>query len=277
MISKLWLGPAAVIGGLVFWIGPAALAQQNPAIPSFTGERVIVAGVPDQFGAIAGQITRLEKASPQSYYVVIVKSTGTDSSATRKFTGATGQELARAKTAAWPIVRPREVRGRCRGSGERAGYGHPRHVSQRSVRPQCRKGRARSDPRFCRPGQEKTAIKRRFLHSWMRPTIGSRSGTAKRLMSRFRCRPRSRPGRNREHPLMVPKSRRSRARGARSSRRDDGARGAETGFVRVAAGDHRGGSGRAYGRGLRGLDLAFVPSRPGPRGRADQGDQVEGG
>jgi hypothetical protein len=85
MISILRFGPAAFIGSLVFWVGPAALARQKPPIPAFTGERVIVEGVPDQFGALAGQITRLEKASPQSYYVVVVKSTGTGKSATLEF------------------------------------------------------------------------------------------------------------------------------------------------------------------------------------------------
>ncbi len=85
MISILRFGLTAVIGSLVFWVGPVALAQQNPPIPPFTGERVIVAGVPDQFAALAGQILRLEKASPQSYYVVVVKSTGRGSSPTREF------------------------------------------------------------------------------------------------------------------------------------------------------------------------------------------------
>ena len=85
MISMLRFVPAAVIGSLVFWVGPAAWAQQKPSIPSFTGERVIVVGVPDQYGSLAGHITRLEKASPQSYYVVVVKSTGRGGSATREF------------------------------------------------------------------------------------------------------------------------------------------------------------------------------------------------
>jgi hypothetical protein len=62
MMSMLRFGPATAIGSLLFWVVPAAWAQQKPPIPSFTGERVIVAGVPDQYGAIAGQIARLEKA-----------------------------------------------------------------------------------------------------------------------------------------------------------------------------------------------------------------------
>ena len=85
MISMLRFGTAGVMGSLVFLVGPAIWAQQKPPIPSFTGERVIVAGVPDQYSALAGQITRLEKASPQSYYVVVVKSTGRGRSATREF------------------------------------------------------------------------------------------------------------------------------------------------------------------------------------------------
>ena len=86
MISLLRLSRTAVIATLVFWTVSIVRAQQVPAIPSFTGERVIVVGVPnDQYAALAGQISRLEKASPQSYYVVVMNSTGKGSSATREF------------------------------------------------------------------------------------------------------------------------------------------------------------------------------------------------
>ncbi len=44
--------------------------------PRLRGERVIVVGAPDRYDSLAGQITRLEKASPQSYYVVVVNSSG---------------------------------------------------------------------------------------------------------------------------------------------------------------------------------------------------------
>jgi uncharacterized membrane protein YgcG len=85
MISILRLRRVAVICSLLFLVVPTARAQQKPAIPAFTGERVIVVGVPDRYEAIAGQIARLEKASPQSYYVVIVNSTGRGKSAARDF------------------------------------------------------------------------------------------------------------------------------------------------------------------------------------------------
>ena len=66
-------------------IGSTTRAQEKTPIPSFTGERVIVRDVPDRYGVLADQITRLEKSSPQSYYVVVVKSTGQGSSATRDY------------------------------------------------------------------------------------------------------------------------------------------------------------------------------------------------
>ena len=87
MTSFLRIGRAAVVGSLVFWTVSIVRAQQVPAIPSFTGERVIVVGVPDRYGALGGQITRLEKASPQSYYVVVMNSSGRGDSATRDFAG----------------------------------------------------------------------------------------------------------------------------------------------------------------------------------------------
>ena len=75
----------AAIACLIFLIGVTTRAQEKTPIPSYTGERVIVKDVPDRYGALADQITRLEKASPQSYYVVVVKSTGQGSSATRDY------------------------------------------------------------------------------------------------------------------------------------------------------------------------------------------------
>ena len=114
MISILRFGRAAVIGSLVLLIGRSAHAQQKTPIPTFTGERVIVAGVPDRYDALAGQIARLEKSSPQSYYVVVVKSTGTGSSATRGLCRRIGRRLAAAGTEARPVIRPGPV-GRHRG------------------------------------------------------------------------------------------------------------------------------------------------------------------
>ena len=76
MIPAYWFGRMAVIGGLFLGLNARAPAQEKAPIPSFTGERVIVLGVANQYASIAGQIARLEKASPQSYYVVVVNSTG---------------------------------------------------------------------------------------------------------------------------------------------------------------------------------------------------------
>jgi hypothetical protein len=80
-------GRVAVIGGLILGIDPGARAQERTPIPDFTGKRVIVAGVPDHYDAIASQIARLEKGSPQTqtYFVVIVASTGSGPSATRDY------------------------------------------------------------------------------------------------------------------------------------------------------------------------------------------------
>ena len=87
MTSLFRVGWAAVIGGLIFAAGPGARAQaqQKAPIPPFKGERVIVVGAPDRYATLAGQIARLEKASPQSYYVVVVNSSGKGESATREY------------------------------------------------------------------------------------------------------------------------------------------------------------------------------------------------
>lgn len=74
----------------VVLLAPAVRAQDNrSSIPAFTGERLYVGpGVPDaeSFKPLADQLTALGNASPQSYYVVIVASTGTGQGATRSFT-----------------------------------------------------------------------------------------------------------------------------------------------------------------------------------------------
>ena len=75
-------GRLGFVAGLVFLIGISASAQEKTPIPSFTGERVIVADVPDRYRVLSDQISQLEKLSPQSYYVVVVKSTGTGPEAT---------------------------------------------------------------------------------------------------------------------------------------------------------------------------------------------------
>ena len=84
-MRMFWFGRVAVIGGLILGIDPGRTAQERTPIPDFTGKRVIVAGVPDQYAAIPSQIVRLEKGSPQTYFVVIVKSTGKGASATREY------------------------------------------------------------------------------------------------------------------------------------------------------------------------------------------------
>jgi hypothetical protein len=73
---------AAILGGLLS--GPVNAQARSP-IPTFTGKRVYVEDVPDQFEGLNDQIARLEKASPQTYYVVVVKSSGSGPAATKDF------------------------------------------------------------------------------------------------------------------------------------------------------------------------------------------------
>ena len=86
MTSMLRFGRPAVIGGLVLFMGSAAGAQEKTPFPALTDQRVYVAGVPDRYNGLADQIKRLERSSPQTYYVVVVKSTGSGDSATRVYT-----------------------------------------------------------------------------------------------------------------------------------------------------------------------------------------------
>ncbi len=54
----------------------AARGAERTPYPAFTGDRVYVAGVSDRFDGLTDQIKRLEKTSPQTYYVAVVKSFG---------------------------------------------------------------------------------------------------------------------------------------------------------------------------------------------------------
>lgn len=58
------------------WPSPAAAQGDRSPIPEFTGARVYTSGVTDEFGPLRDDIARIEKSSPQTYYVVVVRSTG---------------------------------------------------------------------------------------------------------------------------------------------------------------------------------------------------------
>jgi uncharacterized membrane protein YgcG len=53
-----------------------ARAAERTPYPAFSGDRVYIAGVADRFDGLTDQIKRLEKSSPQTYYVAVVKSFG---------------------------------------------------------------------------------------------------------------------------------------------------------------------------------------------------------
>jgi uncharacterized membrane protein YgcG len=63
-----------------------ASAQDDPSpIPEFTGARVYVSGVRDEFDVLREDISRLERSSPQTYYVCVIRSSGPDKRSTRTY------------------------------------------------------------------------------------------------------------------------------------------------------------------------------------------------
>ncbi len=70
------IGRVALIALGVMLAGSPSRAQDKTPVPAFDGSRVYVAGVPDRYQSLAGPIADLEKSSRQTYYVVVVKSTG---------------------------------------------------------------------------------------------------------------------------------------------------------------------------------------------------------
>lgn len=62
-----------------------AIAQEKTPIPTFTGESLYVAGVPNTFEPLRDEIHRLEQSSPQAYYVAVVNSSGPGKDATKYY------------------------------------------------------------------------------------------------------------------------------------------------------------------------------------------------
>ena len=84
--------PAQVVGKPVFVI-LLALASLKSSVfaqtgrPEFTGQRVVVSGVPsEEWQALEVRIAAVESQSKQTYYAVIVNSTGNGANATVQYT-----------------------------------------------------------------------------------------------------------------------------------------------------------------------------------------------
>ena len=73
--------PSLFAGLTLSWCS-LALAQEKTPFPALSDKRVYVAGVPDRYQALETQINQLERSSPQTYYVVVVKRTGRGEKAT---------------------------------------------------------------------------------------------------------------------------------------------------------------------------------------------------
>lgn len=102
---------ALIVLGILSLVGNSAWAQQRVGLPDLKeDQRVYVVGVPDEYGPLREDIARLESSSPQSYYVVIVKSTGTGARAPREYLNAlTAQWEAQARQANRPFDERRVV------------------------------------------------------------------------------------------------------------------------------------------------------------------------
>ena len=53
-----------------------ATAQERTPIPEYTGDRVYIVDVPGSYQSLNETIKQLERSSPQSYFVVVVRSAG---------------------------------------------------------------------------------------------------------------------------------------------------------------------------------------------------------
>jgi len=83
--SRAWIrGPIVyIVAGWLGVLSGAGLAAERTPIPEYTGERVYVKDVPDTFQSLSRAIKELERQSPQSYFVVAIRSVGPGGDAPR--------------------------------------------------------------------------------------------------------------------------------------------------------------------------------------------------
>jgi uncharacterized membrane protein YgcG len=75
-VMTMWRCIRLAIAFAVVCVASEAQAAERTPYPAFTGARVYLADVSERFDGLTDQIKRLEKRSPQTYYVAVVKSFG---------------------------------------------------------------------------------------------------------------------------------------------------------------------------------------------------------
>ncbi|MBV8487155.1 MAG: TPM domain-containing protein, partial [Planctomycetaceae bacterium] len=71
--------------GVTLARGGLASAQEITAVPEYTGDRVYVRDVPDQYQSLIPAIKQLERASPQTYFAVVIRSAGQGPNSARNY------------------------------------------------------------------------------------------------------------------------------------------------------------------------------------------------
>ena len=71
--------------GVALGRGSLASAQEITPIPEYTGDRVYVQDVPDQYQSLIPAIKQLERGSPQTYFVVVIRSAGRGPESARNY------------------------------------------------------------------------------------------------------------------------------------------------------------------------------------------------
>ena len=104
----------------------ASLAQVTAPIPPLSEDRVYAVGVPDEYGALRDEIARLERESPQTYRVVVLRSAGSGRRAIRDYLDALverWEEQARRGPATFDRRAGRDRRRPAEPADHRAGRG----------------------------------------------------------------------------------------------------------------------------------------------------------
>ena len=65
--------------------GPVSVACGQTPIPKFTGDQLYLVGVAERYRVLEGDLRQVQDGSRQTYYVVVVASTGSGEWATREY------------------------------------------------------------------------------------------------------------------------------------------------------------------------------------------------
>ena len=112
-----------------------AAAQERTPLPEYTGDRVYVKDVPGSYQSLNETIKQLERSSPQSYFVVVVRSAGPEPDAATRYVDELSDTWSKQARDKGSEARPGAIGDHPGGDRRTEGCRPSRVVPQRACRP----------------------------------------------------------------------------------------------------------------------------------------------